>query len=166
MQTYNLILESYLQNHDTLMADHLFRLSFRSGATTNCWRGYQAIYQLENDSLFLVAVISCGGLENGKLDRSQSIDTMRSIFGKRFENGKVFIDWFDGNISFPLANKVLRWDGVFHTIFEKEKVLSVSKGLLTKVENVNNYVDSRHGRGRRDKQEIPNLLFKELKKVR
>lgn len=166
VQTYNLILESYLQRHDTLMANKLFGLSFRGGATTNCWRGYQAIYEIENDSLFLVAVISCGGLKSGRLDRSQSIDRMSSIFGKRFKNDKVFIDWFDGNISFPLSDKLLRWDGVFYTIFERERVLSISKGILSKAEEVSNYVDSRHGLDRRDKEKIPDVLFRELGKTR
>ncbi|WP_019943582.1 hypothetical protein [Dyadobacter beijingensis] len=164
VQTYNLILERYLQRHDTIKTDQLFGLSFRDGANFNCWRGYQAIYGIQNDSLFLVAIISCGELKNGKFNRSQSIDKISSIFGRRFENGKVFIDWFDGNISFPLSNKVLRCDGIFNTTFEKEKVLLISKGLLTKIEEVSNYVDSRNGIDRRDKEKIPDIIFKELKK--
>jgi len=166
VQTYNLILESYLQKHDTLRANKLLGLSFRDGATTNCWRGYQAIYEIDNDSLFLVAIISCGGLKDGRFDRSQSIHRMNSIFGKRSKNCKVFIDWFDGSISFPLSDRLLRWDGVFYTIFERERVLSISKGILFKAEEVSNYVDSRHGLDRRDKEKIPDVLFRQLAKTR
>lgn len=166
VQTYNLILERYLQMHDTVRTHQLWGLNFRDGATINCWRGYQAIYKIQNDSLFLVAIISCGELKNGEFNRSQSMVRINSIFGRQFENGKVFIDWFDGKISLPLSNNVLRWDGIFNTIFEKEKVLSVSKGLLINIAEVCNYVDRRDGIDRRDKEKIPEVIFQELRKTR
>ena len=67
--TYNLILESYLQRQDTSEIDKLFGLSFRDGSSFNCWRGYQAIYKIENDSLFLVYIINCGELRNSRIDK-------------------------------------------------------------------------------------------------
>jgi hypothetical protein len=58
--TYNLILEQYLQRNDT--TEQLFGLSFRNSTdgsfSFNCWRGYQAIYKIDNDSLFLVDIIN------------------------------------------------------------------------------------------------------------
>lgn len=164
--TYNLILEQYLQRQDTAMTDKLFGLSFRDGSSFNCWRGYQAIYKIENDSLFLVSIINCGELRNGKIDKAQSLEKIKTIFKERLKNDKVYIDWFDGYINFPLTNKVLRWDGVFYKIFEKERVINVSNGLVTKIEDVNNYIDDPKRIDRRDKNKISDLLFKKLKKVK
>lgn len=60
INVYNLILEEYLNKNDFKKQGDLFGLSFRDGASMNCWRGYQAIYKIENDSLFLVNIIGCG----------------------------------------------------------------------------------------------------------
>ncbi len=164
--TYNLILEQYFQKQGRPDQGELFGLSFREGATTNCWRGYQAIYKIYNDSLFLVDIISCGELRNAKIDKIASVRKMKSIFNSKVVNGKVFIDWFSGDISFPLNNKVLRWDGVFYTIFEKETVVSISDGEILKVEDVDNYEKVPNAIDRKDKHKLSDLLFKQLKKVR
>jgi hypothetical protein len=164
--TYNLILENYLQRQDTAKTDKLFGLSFRNGSSFNCWRGYQAIYKIENDSLFLVDVINCGELRNSKIDKAQSNEKIKAIFKERLKNDKVYINWFDGYINFPLTNKILRWDGVFYKIFEKERVISISNGLVRKVEDVDNYIDDPKRIDRRDKNKISGLLFKKLKKAK
>ena len=163
--TYNLILEHYLQRQDTAKTDELFGLSFRDGFSFDCWRGYQAIYQIENDSLFLVGIIDCGELRNGQIDKIQSHEKIKSIFGEEFRNEKVYIYWFDGHISFPLTDKILRWDGVFYKIFEKEKVITIIGGLVINIEDVNNYVDDPKRIDRRDKSKVSNLMFKKLKKA-
>ena len=55
---YQLILEDYLHSlEQPTDSNNLFGFSFRNdfgyGTTsTNCWRGYQAVYSLENDSYF------------------------------------------------------------------------------------------------------------------
>jgi hypothetical protein len=56
LATYTLILEQYFQLQEKADQGKLFGLSFRDGATFNCWRGYQAIYKIDNDSLFLVDI--------------------------------------------------------------------------------------------------------------
>jgi len=162
--TYNLILETYLHKQETSDTDKLFGLSFRDGSSFNCWRGYQAIYKIENDSLYLVDIIICGELINYKIDKIQSDEKMKSIFKEKFKNGKVFIDWFSGDINFPLTDKILRWDGVFYKIFEKEKVINISNGLINNIEDVENYIDDPKRRDRRDKNILSDILFKKLKK--
>jgi len=161
--TYNLILENYLQKQDTSESDKLFGLSIRDGSSLNCWRGYQAIYKIENDSLFLVGIINCGELGNGKIDKVQSLEKIKIIFKERLKNERVYINWFSDYINFPLTNNVLRWDGVFYKIFEKERVISISNGLVTKVEDVDNYIDDPKRIDRRDKNKVSDLIFKKLK---
>ncbi|WP_215226683.1 hypothetical protein [Echinicola shivajiensis] len=164
--TYNLILEQYLHRQDLTEIEQLFGLTFRDGASFNCWRGYQAIYKVDHDSLFLVDIINCGELRNGKIDKNQSMEKIRSIFGEKVRNGRVFIEWFEGYINFPLSNERLRWDGVFYTIFEREKVLTITNGLVEKEEDFENYIDDPKRIDRRDKSKISNVLFKKLKKAK
>jgi hypothetical protein len=144
----------------------LFGLSFRDGSTFNCWRGYQAVYKLDNDSLFLVAIISCGERRNGIINKAASADKMKSIFKDKFINDRVYIDWFSGDMKFPLTNKVLRWDGVFYTIYEKEKVIRIANGNVETTQDVENYVDDPNRIDRKDKNKISDILFKKLKKAK
>lgn len=168
--TYNLILEQYLQKNDGKNNEQLFGLSFRNNATGNfsfnCWRGYQAIYKIENDTLFLVDIINCGERGNGKIDKIASIEKMKSIFGVNVINDRVYINWFSGDLNFPLSKKILRWDGVFYRIYEKETVVSVAFGKISKLENVNNYVDNPNTINRKDKDRISGILFKKIKKAK
>lgn len=162
--TYNLILEKYLQKIDTTNTNTLFGLSFRNNSSFNCWRGYQAIYKIENDSLFIVDIINCGELINKKIDKAQSLEKLKSIFGEKLRNSKVYIDWFDGIINFPQTNDILRWDGVFYKIFEKEKLITISNGIILKTEDVSNYIDDPKKLDRRDKKKVSDIFFEKLKK--
>jgi hypothetical protein len=159
-----------LQRQEKTPSEKLFGLSFRNnsneGFSFNCWRGYQAIYKIDNDSLFLVDIINCGERRNGKIDKSASFKKMKALFDDKVLNGRVYIDWFSGDFSFPLSNKVLRWDGVFYTIFENERVVNISSGKVLTVEDVENYVDDPKRINRKDKNKISDILFKRLKKVK
>lgn len=164
--TYNLILEQYLQKFDSKEQDQLFGLSFRGISSLNCWRGYQAIYKIENDKLYLTKIISCGDLKNKNNDEF-SKRRMKEIFGNQIQDDKVFIDWYSGELNFPKKmknNNLLRWDGVFYRIFEYETLLSFQKGNLIKEEDVRNYENIKGGIDRKERESISKTLFKELNK--
>lgn len=168
---YNLLVEQYLQK---LSPDDekLFGLSFRnplesSGASFNCCRGYQAIYKIENDSLFVDAIIDCRSLKS--MDAKKSKENLKLLFGNKVNNGKVYVDWFDGEISFPTKskdNEIIRWDGVFENIFLYETVLSIKKSIVVRNEEVSNYVDYPNAINRKQKDNIPKVLFEAIKKYR
>ena len=166
--TYNLILEQYLQSQEKTESEKLFGLSFRNNTdgnfSFNCWRGFQAIYKIDNDSLFLVDIIKCGERRNGKIDKVASLEKMKGLFNDRVKKDKVFITWFSGDLNFPLTNKILRWDGVFYKIYEKETVLNVAFGKVLKTENVNNYINTSKGKNRKDKDKLSDIMFKKIKK--
>lgn len=167
--TYTLILELYFQKLEIPDRGRLFGLSFRDGSSLNCWRGYQAIYKIDNDTLFLVDIISCDERRSGKIDKAASAEKMKAIFKDKVVNDKVYIDWFSGDISFPLKNpnnKVLRWDGVFYKIFEQETVISITKGKVLNIADVDNYEDNPKAINRKYKSKLSDILFKQLKKVR
>lgn len=166
--TYNLLVEKYLQKIKDDKG-RLFDLSFRNsingtvGSSLNCWRGYQAIYKIENDSLFVNAIIDCHSLENKDQIPENYI---AKLFGDNVKKGKVFIDWYTGNISFPLKskdNKVIRWDGVFEKVFLFEKAIKIQKGEILKISDQQNYVDLKNGIDRFKRDSISNILFNHIK---
>lgn len=166
LATYDLLVERYFQLIAKPVEGKLFGLSFRDGSSLNCWRGYQAVYKIDNDSLFVVDIIGCGERRNGLIDKAASAEKMKEIFKDRFLNARVYINWFSGDMKFPLTNKVLRWDGVFYKIFEREKVISISSGKVLTTEDVENYVDYPKRIDRKDRNKISDILFKKLKKAK
>jgi hypothetical protein len=166
LPTYNLLLETYLQKLDTNESQRLFGLAFRDGASSNCWRGYQAIYLLQHDSLFLVDIINCRALQNKSINKTESLKKMKAIFGSSVRQNRVFVNWFSGIISYPISNTILRWDGVFYTIYEKETISIIDFGKVKSIKEVTNYEDDPKRINRKDKDKIAKILFKKLKRMK
>lgn len=169
--TYNLLVEKYLQTRKD-DKDRLFDLSFRNsidgteGTSLNCWRGYQAIYKIENDSLFVSAIIDCHSLEYKKEVPKNYIG---KLFGEKVKNGKVFVDWHSGNISFPAKrkdNKEIRWDGVFERTFMHETAIKVENGKVIEISEQQNYIDLKSGIDRLERDSISNVLFNSIKEYK
>src|SRR5690606_14095634 len=115
---------------------------FREGASFNCWRGYQAIYQVENDSIFLKEIFRCGELRSGlPIDREASRKKIIDLFGKQIKNQRVFLDWYSGEFSLPKGS-LLRWDGVFHKTFDKETLVQIESGKVKSASEITNYEDA------------------------
>lgn len=170
--TYNLLVEQYLQKYKDDKGK-LFNLSFResingsSGGSLNCWRGYQAIYKIENDSLFVKDIIECHSIKNFNVKKSKMY--LKQIFKEKIKNGKVYVDWFSGEVNFlhkTEDNMLLRWDGVFEKIFMFETILKIEEGRIINVSNVKNYTDLENGIDRLKKDSITNTLFKYIKSYR
>jgi len=166
--TYNLLVERYLQKIKDDKGK-LFDLSFRNsiegtlGTSLNCWRGYQAIYEIKNDSLFVNAIIDCHSLDNKNLIPKNYI---KKLFGEKVKNNKVLVDWFSGNISFPTKrtdNKMINWDGVFERIFMYENVIEIKNGEILKISEQQNYVDLKDGIDRLDRENITQAIFDRIK---
>jgi hypothetical protein len=167
--TYNLIVEQFLQKKEKDKGQ-LFGLSFRnpidgsSGSSFNCWRGYQAIYKFENDSLFVVDIINCHSIKY--FNKQTSKKYLAEIFGTKIKNNKVFVDWFSGIISFPSKkdkNKMLRWDRLFERTFLFETVLTIENGTVIKISNEENYTDIENGIERLERDSINKILFERVK---
>jgi len=133
------------------------------GITVNCWRGYQAIYKIENDSLFLTDIIECHSIK--KIDKELSDNNLRALFGSKIKNNKVFVDWFSGNISFPqkTPNELIRWDGIFENIFLFETLIKVANGKIKYYKDIRNYVDAPNRINRKENDTIADILFDKIK---
>lgn len=167
---YNLLLEKYfnqIKKYDDVEGK-LFGLNFREGASFNCWRGYQAIFRIEDDSLWLEQITSCNEyFYTDSIDIRKSKNRIYKIFGNKVVRGKVLVDWFSGNLSIPKPNgKILRWDGVFFKTFEKEILIEVNKGKVEHLTQITNYIDEPDRINRRYKDKLSNVFFSEIKKIK
>ncbi|KXX69922.1 hypothetical protein [Flammeovirga sp. SJP92] len=164
--TFSFLLEKYLQE-ETSDDGKLFGLSFREGAGFNCWRGYQAIYLIENDSLFLTDILKPFELTREKtINKSESLSKMKAIFNDKVINDRVFIDWFTGNVVIPKGD-VLRRRGAVPKTFEAELRMSAEKGVLYDIKMINNYEEVPNGISRRynDKKKITDAVLDVIKKL-
>ena len=161
---YNLLVESYLNQQNVKDEDKLFNLSFRNGASLNCWRGYQAIYTIEKNELYLTAIINCGELLNGNtINEEASKNRMTELFSEKVIGNRVKVNWYNGLVSIP-KGKTLRWDGVFYKIHMNEILLSIDHGQVIKIEKATNYVDNPNGIDRLHRDSLSSILFKEVLK--
>jgi hypothetical protein len=126
------------------------------GFSFSLWRGYQAYWQLIDDSLYLV------GLKGYK----KSDEILKKTFLNKYQNGKVFTYWFSS--SFVVGkSEVLKWDGIFDRSYFKEDVFDFKNGLLCDRKVVDNYIPVKNGISRLDsnKNHIRDTLFSKIKKL-
>lgn len=163
---YNLIIEEYFQKNEKRTGKNRFeQLGVKdiAGITFVAARGYQGVYKIENDSLFVVDMIS-QSIFLSQDNEVVELNQIKSLFKDQYKNGKVFVDWFSGNIAIRDGD-LLRWDGVFVCTFEKEKVIKVEKGISKNIIEVQNYIDLPNGINRRYNDKITDEIFKELEKI-
>ncbi len=167
---YQLILEDYLHSlEQSTDSNSLFGFSFRNDfgygiTSTNCWRGYQAVYSLENDSLFLKYIIPCNSIRKLDVDDiHNSNEQIQKIFHEKVKNNKVFIDWYSSEFTIPKGRPIW-WDGIFTTIYDKEELYTIRKGILVDKHIINNYQKVKGGISRK-KKEMSKAIFNEIKKL-
>jgi len=166
LPVYNLIVEEYLNSKNYKKEGDLFGLSFREGAQSNFWRGYQAIYKIENDSLFLVKLIDKGFtiIEDSTKIEEVSVTKFERFFKDKIKNGKVFVDWFSGNINLKNGD-LLTWDGVFRTTYTKEISLNFMKGKFKNSKEIVNYIDLPNGINRKYNDSLSSKIFRIISDV-
>ncbi len=165
-----LLLEQYFdqvgKNDD--IEGKLFGLNFRDGASFNCWRGYQAVFEISDDTLWLKHITSCNEyFYFDSIDAKKSRERIEEIFGNMTRNGKVLVDWFTGHLSIPRAgSKILRWDGVFSRSFEQEILFKINNGVIDSVSQVQNYIDIPERINRRYGDSIVSEIFDVIKRIK
>ncbi|WP_299116599.1 hypothetical protein [uncultured Winogradskyella sp.] len=162
---YNLLVEKYFDNLKKENNGELFGLKFRESSTTFCWRGYQAVYEIDDDSLFVKHIIYCGELFDGnKLNIKDSNKRLKEFFKNKVNNNRVFVDWYSGSLNLP-KESLLRWDGVFHKTFEKETSIDIGAGEIMSISIIENYVDALDRINRKYNDTVSKVLHNELSKL-
>ena len=126
------------------------------GFSFSLWRGYQAYWQLKNDSLYLI----------GLKGYSKSDEILKKTFPSNYNKGKVFANWFSSYLAIG-KDKILKWDGIFSKTYFKEDILNFEKGVLVNQKVVDNYIRVNNGISRLDenRKNITDTIFALIKKL-
>ena len=108
--------------------------------TSTCWRGYQAEWIVQNDSIFLNNIYHCF-FDEVKIN-------LNNIFPNNRENEKIFASWINGELFVPRGNCIPRNDCIVYGfgwdfrnfLREYETVLFVENGLLKSYETFQNRI--------------------------
>ena len=107
--------------------------------TSACWRGYQAEWIVQNDSIFLNNIYHCF-FDEVKIN-------LNNIFLDSKENEKIFASWINGELYLPQGecipknNCFFGWNWDFRNYMrEYETVLYVENGLLKNYETFQNRI--------------------------
>lgn len=106
-------------------------------ASSACWRGYIATWELRSDSLFLRSIqVSYDGLL-GALHQASLVD-LSSVIEGASAGGPVFAHWFSGTLYIP-RGKMLEYVHMgYASLFEKELFLEIRGGRLVRTRVLDN----------------------------
>lgn len=104
---------------------------FKGVSSTACWRGYQAVWRLQNDSIFLERIRSCHSGEN------TSDADLEIMFEEKYKNGKVFASWVNGLLVLPYGEMVNYVHMGYGSTYEKNKLLEIHHGICSKTLDLN-----------------------------
>jgi hypothetical protein len=95
---------------------------FDEYTSTNCWRGYKAIWIIKDDKLFLKDIYDCALEEKISIDR---------IGLPKDKDDLIFANWFKGYFKINLKTKEeIRDPWNFGRIFIRKIIIKVSMGLV------------------------------------
>ena len=110
--------------------------------TTACWRGYEAIWIIIDDTLYLTGIFECCyGFEYArKAD-------LKKLFGAKCKNGIVKADWFSGAMISPQGKLMCFVHMGYASTYERELEFYFKKGLLlgTKINDNSKNRDTEYG---------------------
>ncbi|MEZ4884389.1 MAG: hypothetical protein R3E32_06575 [Chitinophagales bacterium] len=104
-------------------------IDFVGCGSTACWRGYKAIWELKNDSLFLRQITSC--------HKDCGLEIKNADLKKMFGTDAVFANWFTGKIVIPQGNQIQYIHMGYASIY-RELHISFKNGLQINERTVSN----------------------------
>ena len=139
-------------NNDTIYLQHFFLkklqlnhnpfleknpLPIENTPSTSCWRGYRAIWTIENDSLFLTRIIRCriGESRNDEEDIFKLFEKNDIPYIEK--NGMIFASWATVKLyKYRSSSKCVRLSSIKESFFRKI-YLNVENGIvLTLIDKV------------------------------
>ena len=98
--------------------------------SSDCWRGYRATWVLENQKLYLVKIEDCCN--------SSIIADLEVIFKEDHNQGKVFANWYSGDIIIPKGKLLYGEHMGYSNVYEFENIIEIMNGVQTKNRTVDN----------------------------
>ena len=123
LPVYPFILEDYRTNpeFEKTFNKVLENIKIRN---TACWRGYRAILEVRNDSLFLQKIV---GVDHTEMD-------IASLWGKE---DNIFVNWYSGAITNPQNLVIQHYEG-WGGFYEYETDFVFKDGILIGVKEYHN----------------------------
>jgi hypothetical protein len=103
------------------------------------WRGYVAHWEILDETLYLK------GIDSWICKKEQFYEetgcaraNIKELFAARYNQGKVFAEWFSGDLRIP-DGKQLQYVGMgYGSVYERDIVISVKQGKITGKQIVDN----------------------------
>ncbi|MDL2320344.1 hypothetical protein LJC45_04345 [Alistipes sp. OttesenSCG-928-B03] len=154
--------------------------------TTNL-HGYIAYWRLQDDKLYLEKIDGFGYYDSDPNEKNimakltehdfassapepalppkiTSERLMLRMFPNSMESGKVYADWFNGDIVIPKGAR-LRSDGFSDYTSYEEDVMTFKKGQIAHKEHVINYIPVKDGISRHTRETVTDAIFSRLKEL-
>ena len=90
-----------------------------------CWRSYQAIWKIIDDTLYLTRISEC----HSRFGDIRIAD-LNKLFGNKCKNGIVKVDWFSGTMISPQGERLFYIHAWYESIYEKELAFQIKNGIL------------------------------------
>ncbi len=103
--------------------------------STACYRGYQAVWKIENGKIYLVAIKPCHINSDCKVQSNADLKTM---FGEKFKSGGVLADWYTDSLAIPIGDKLQYTPLGYPTVVDKEKLIVIANGQIVSVSEFQN----------------------------
>lgn len=134
---------------------------FKGCGSTDCWRGYVAVWEIVNDSLFLNAITPC--YKDCRSDPNNA--KLKKLFGSNYMNGRVYAHWVDETLLSPQGRLLKYVHMGYGSIYEKELHLTIKKGKLTKENWITNSIDDPDLIDRFNYDLMQDTLFQNISKL-
>jgi hypothetical protein len=132
LRIYSNPLESYLDNSDKCRPVEM--PEFYGCSSTACWRGYVALWELRNDSIFLQKVLCCN---DWNLKDAKQI-SLKRMFGGKVKNNEVFANWVSIEVINPYGELLKYIHQGYDSIYEFERGFEFEKGELVRINTYDN----------------------------
>jgi len=112
-----------------------FKYENHSFHTTGCWRGYQAVWTIENSKLYLVEIIRDDSSKQRLNIKTYLAD---NGYSPKIENGKILADWYTANLEdyFKTFNRQFEGYNDKKCLFEshspkkKKRLIRIESGIV------------------------------------
>lgn len=101
-------------------------------SSTACWRGYVALWELKNDSLFLAGIQSCHDF----CDTESAADL--SLIFDNYVGKPIFASWVKETLVSPQGRQLKYVHMGYNSIYEREVHFNIRNGKLTNIKTIDN----------------------------
>ncbi len=144
-------LESYFQQGHTREFPDL-----RGCGSTACWRGYQAIWTIIENKLYLLRIQSC---HTGNWCNDTHPANLQQMFRGKFSNGKVLADWVTDSLIAPHGKRLRYIHMGYSSTYEYDKLIYVRNGNVEFIKDFHNVVSGTKRLSRYDDSLVHRTIF-------